>query len=360
MSRIRSALIVAAAVPFSFVRQQGERMTLEGNRVSVYNLAGKVTVERGTGNSVIVEVTRGGADARQLRLEERTMDGRTALCVVYPNERIVYPRIGRSSSSNSSFTRGDCRGGGSSGWFGTRRIEVAGRGDGAEAWADLRVLVPAGRDVQIKHMVGDVEVTGVDATLFVDVGSSSVTTRDTRGTLNLDSGSGDMTVTGHQGDLSVDVGSGGIRIDRVSGATISVDAGSGSIRGADLQADELLIDTGSGGIDVTAVSARRLRLDTGSGSTRAALTSSPSDVNIDTGSGSVTLTLPSSFGARVDISTGSGGIDSDFEMRDGRIRRNEMRGTIGDGRGNVTIETGSGSVHLRRVATDGRDGRAPR
>ena len=106
----------------------------------------------------------------------------------------------------------------------------------------------------------------------------------------------------------------------------------------------------------TAVSARRLRMDTGSGSTRASLLSSTTDVDIDTGSGSVTLVLPANFGAHVDVSTGSGGIDSDFEVRDGRMRRNELRGTIGDGRATVTIETGSGAVRLRRgTATDPRE-----
>ena len=353
MLNIRHAFVVAAAVPFSSLAkspQQAERITLDGARVAVYNVAGSITVERSSGSSVVVEVTRGGADARELRVEERTIDGRTALCVVFPNERIIYRGNGNGGRFNtsSSLNRDDCRGAGRTSLFGVRRVEVSNRGEGVEAWADLRVLVPAGRDVAIKHMVGNVEVSGVDATLLVDVGSSRVTTRETRGTLNLDSGSGDLTVAGHAGDLSVDVGSGSVRVDRVNGGTISVDAGSGEIRGSDLRAEELLIDTGSGSIDVTAVSANRLRMDTGSGSTRASLVSNPTDVNIDTGSGSVTLTLPANFGARVEVSTGSGGIDTDFEVRDGRMRRNELRGTIGDGRSNVVIETGSGGVHLRR------------
>lgn len=350
MSVIRNAFVVASAIPFSFAPRQSDRVSLEGNRVAVYNVAGSITVERGTGSAVTVEVIRGGADARELRVEQRTIDGRIALCVVFPNERVIYRGGGGGFNNTSTLNRNDCRGGGSGGLFRGRRMQVSDRGDGIEAWADLRILVPAGRDVQINHMVGNVDVNAVDATMFVDVGSSRVTTRETRGVLNLDSGSGDVTVNGHTGDVSIDVGSGTVRIDRVDGAMISVDAGSGEIRGADLRADELLLDTGSGSIDITAVSATRLRLDTGSGNTRAALVSNPSDVNIDTGSGSVTLVLPANFGARLDVSTGSGGISNDFELRDGRVRRNELSGTIGDGRGTVTIETGSGGVSLRRVA----------
>jgi DUF4097 and DUF4098 domain-containing protein YvlB len=315
----------------------------------VYNLAGRVTVERGSGSAVTVEVTRGGADASALRVEQRTIDGRHALCVVYPNDRIIYSARGRSGTSRTTTSREDCRGGARSGLLTRRQVEVASRGDGTEAWADLRIVVPAGRDVRVFHLVGNVEATGVEADLFIDVGSSHITTRDTRGTLAIDGGSGGTSITGHRGDVTIDVGSGGVRLDRITARTVSVDAGSGGIHGAGITTEELLIDTGSGSIDVTAVSARRIRMDTGSGNTRVALTTRPDDVEIDTGSGSVTLALPPDAGARVDVSTGSGGIGSDFELRDGRIRRNEMRGTIGDGRGHIQIDTGSGGVHLTRT-----------
>ena len=48
--------------------QQAERYTLDGDDIAIYNLAGALTVEPGTGG-VTVEVTRGGADAARLRVE---------------------------------------------------------------------------------------------------------------------------------------------------------------------------------------------------------------------------------------------------------------------------------------------------
>jgi lia operon protein LiaG len=49
----------------------------------------------------------------------------------------------------------------------------------------------------------------------------------------------------------------------------------------------------------------------------------------------------------VDISTGSGGISSEFPVTMQTIRRQELQGTIGDGSGGrIRVSTGSGSVRL--------------
>jgi DUF4097 and DUF4098 domain-containing protein YvlB len=62
----------------------------------------------------------------------------------------------------------------------------------------------------------------------------------------------------------------------------------------------------------------------------------------------VLLGVPGSLSADIDIETGSGGIETDFMLRTNRVERNHVRGVIGDGAGRIRIETGSGSVTLRR------------
>jgi DUF4097 and DUF4098 domain-containing protein YvlB len=111
------------------------------------------------------------------------------------------------------------------------------------------------------------------------------------------------------------------------------------------------LDTGSGDIEVTAASAQQVRLDTGSGSIRCELTSSPADLNVDTGSGSITLTLPSNYGATLDVETGSGGIDVDFPVEARRFGSDHLTGRIGDGRGVLRVDTGSGDVRILRRAS---------
>lgn len=48
----------------------------------------------------------------------------------------------------------------------------------------------------------------------------------------------------------------------------------------------------------------------------------------------------------VDIETGSGGIDTDFALTVNRYERRHIAGKIGDGRGRIRIESGSGGVKL--------------
>src|SRR5262245_41726187 len=75
-----------------------ERFTLEGDEVAIYNLAGQVRVEPGSGHAVVVEVDRGGADGSELRVETGPARGAQTLRVIYPSSRVVYPAMGRGRS----------------------------------------------------------------------------------------------------------------------------------------------------------------------------------------------------------------------------------------------------------------------
>ena len=347
----RSALMLLLAVPAVMQAQRVERFSLRGNSASVYNIAGKITIEAGSGSDVVVEVTRAGRDADRLRMEERTIDGRAALCVIYPDERIFYrdrPNT-RSNSiwSTNSSSDGECQGGGRR-FLGGRRIEVRSQGDGVEAWADIRILVPAGRDLRVWEVVGNVDASGVNGTLDIDVASATVSTRSTVGRLNVDAGSGNVTVGSHRGNVSVDVGSGNVTLNDVEATAITIDAGSGRLSGNNITADAFSLDTGSGSIEFGAITAKRVMVDTGSGSANLGFLTNVETLDVDTGSGSVTLAMPANFSAQIDIATGSGGVSSDFPVSNRSGERNELRGTIGGGRGRVTVETGSGGVRIVR------------
>jgi DUF4097 and DUF4098 domain-containing protein YvlB len=311
----------------------------------VYNVAGEVTVARGTGNSVVVEVRRGGADASRLQMVERTVDGRPALCIVYPSERIVYNR-GNTRNSSTNTSSGDPCAESRTSWV-RRRVEVRSNGDGVEAWADIRILVPQGRSVHVDQLVGRVDVDGVDATINVDVAAAPVTTANTSGQLFIDTGSGRVNVTAHRGRLGIDVGSGSITIDDIETQTLNLDTGSGTITGTRIVADQLKVDTGSGNVDLSASTVQGGQIHTGSGRVRLAV-ASIDDLEVDTGSGSVTLSVVNDLNARVSITTGSGGISTDFPVQVNRTSRNRLEGRLGNGSGQIRITTGSGGVRLVR------------
>ena len=350
---LRSAAAVAAAIsltsiatPSAVTAQASGTFRVQGERVEIYNIAGTVRVQSGSGSAVVVEVEAAGADAGRLSVETGTIGSAETLRVVYPDNRVVYPELHRGSRTQIR-VRSDGT------FFGRRsrqgdRVTITGSGRGLEAYADLTISIPHGQTVSIFLGVGEVEVSNVDGDLLIDVASAPVTTRDTRGELSIDTGSGPVEVTNAEGDVSIDTGSGPVEISGITGGSLFVDTGSGSVTGGDLEVGEMNIDTGSGGIDLRNVTSANIRLDTGSGSVTLDLTIDVDLLDIDTGSGSVTVTIPDDLGAELNIESGSGGIDFDMAVTVRRVNRRELHGSIGDGRGVIRIDTGSGSGRFVR------------
>src|SRR5665811_2547356 len=89
---------VAVLAPMLVAAQETHRVS--GADVSVYNLAGKVEVVRGSGQDVVVKITRGGADAARLEVLTGEIDGRSTLRVVYPDDQVSYPAMGGGSNTS--------------------------------------------------------------------------------------------------------------------------------------------------------------------------------------------------------------------------------------------------------------------
>lgn len=344
---MRLSLPLAALLLASTATAQ-ERHTLSGD-AAVYNLAGTVRVVAGSGRDVTVESTFRGRDAAKLRVQQSEVRGRQAVHVVFPDDDIVYPAIGRSRvhlRARADGTFGDAGGGG---FFSGRDVTIRGSGSGTEAWAELTVAVPAGRSLHLHLAAGDANVSNVDGDLLVDVNAATVTTERTRGRLMIDAGSGRVRVNGAQGDVNLDLGSGAVELRDVNASRLRVDGGSGDVVATNVTAPDVDLDLGSGEARLSGVSTRQLRLDSGSGAVDLEFTSDVDDVRIDTGSGSITLRLPPALGARLDVDTGSGGIETEVPITVTRREHDHLAGTIGDGRGRIVIDGGSGKVRLLKA-----------
>lgn len=358
-----------------------ERFTLPGERVAIYNVAGEVRVEAGTGREVVVEVTRGGSDSGRLEFDRKQDAGWQYLVVKYPSDRIVYRKLGRMSRSEFAVRedgtfgkrnldpglgaervaseRGSERGG--------DRTRVSGSGSGFEAHADLRITVPTGRAVAIHLGVGKVFVSNVNGDLQVDTRSGAVDASGVRGFARIDTGSGSIDLRNGQGDFGLHTGSGGVKVSDVTGTAVAVETGSGSIDATNVDVREMSLATGSGGITMIGVNAGNARvktgsggvraqrfaatnfdIETGSGSVRADLARDVESGRIDTGSGGVQVAIPRDLGADLTIDTGSGGIDFAAPgLTINEKRKGYMHGQIGDGNGALRISTGSGGVSFR-------------
>ena len=322
---------------------QGSLYTRSGSNSAVYNLAGEMRVEAGSGSAVVVEVTRRGPDGAKLEVQTGAIDSRQTLRVIYPGDRVVYPALGRHSQSQ---VRVD-----DDGTFDGRRgrhVTIAGDGSGLEASADLRVLVPSGQRIGVNLVAGRVVVANVNGQLRVDVSSADVEASGSRGSLSIDVGSGNVKVSDAEGDVSVDTGSGDVVLTGIKGGDVGVDTGSGGVTGTTLGARTLKIDTGSGDVHLSGLSTADADVDTGSGTIELDVDATLRSFHAETGSGDVRLRAPASLGAEVDFETSSGDIRSDFDVVVTRREEDHLIGRIGDGRGRMTIETGSGDVTLTR------------
>ncbi len=334
-------LVAAATAPAS--GQGSQEYRIRGPDIAVYNLVGQVELVRGSGAEVVVAVTRGGSDAGQLRIETGEVRGMQTLRVIYPSQEIVYPAMGRASRTGMQVR--------SDGTFGDQgprgdQVRISGSGDGLEAWADLRIQVPAGQRLAVYLAAGSSEVEGVEGDLRVDTGSGEVTASRVQGTLYVDTGSGAVRLSEVSGEVTIDTGSGSVHLSDVQGPSLSVDTGSGSVSGSGFRVESLEVDTGSGSVELSGIASASVLVDTGSGSVELELLEDVDELEVDTGSGGVTLRVPPDLGAQIEVDTGSGGIDLDVPVEIQTARRTYLRGIIGDGEGSIIIDTGSGGVRI--------------
>lgn len=313
---------------------------------AIYDLVGTIHVVRGTGSDITIDVARAGRDADKLTIATGLIGDRQTFRVLFPSDRIVYPLGKEHHWREEMEVNDDGTWDGNRHWHG-RRVTIVPSGDGLEARADLTVHMPPGARLALYLAAGDASVSGTDGDVQADIDQASMTVDHTHGALTLDTGSGDLIVREHQGDMMLDAGSGDVTLTNIRGERLDVDAGSGDIQATSVAYARAKLDLGSGKTTVSSVTVEDLSLDAGSGDVDVSFVGSAQRVKIDAGSGDVTLHIPKSFGADVDIDAGSGGVRSDFALD---RRRDEddthYRGRIGAGGGQISIDSGSGTIAL--------------
>lgn len=353
MGAIWLSIAASGALAAPALAQQAQRFTLSGARIEIYSVLGHATLHRGAGDAVVVQATRVGSDAGQLAFQSDAngKDGATRFRVVYPLDRLDDGLAWSEGGGTSSLRlRADGTFGGDEGRVFGRggRVEIGRRG-GFHASADLDIAVPEGRTVTLHLAVGRVDLTGTSGDFVIDTWGADVGGRDLAGTYRFDTGSGDVTVHGATGSLTFDTGSGDCVVSGARGTLLDFDTGSGDVDATDVQVDRLRFDTGSGNVKARGLQARNGLVDTGSGDAELVFTGGTiEEWRIDTGSGDVDLTLPPQAGARISLDTGGGDLDL---VRQGVMLERKQGDTqwlrVGDGRGIIRVDTGSGDLTLR-------------
>jgi hypothetical protein len=121
----------------------------------------------------------------------------------------------------------------------------------------------------------------------------------------------------------------------------SIDAGGieGNVKASTVNGD---VDVSAGGL---------VRANTVNGSIHASMGSADwsGDLDFETVNGSITVELPASVNADVSAATVNGSMETDFPLTvTGRFSNRKMRGTIGSGGKDLSLETVNGSIHLKK------------
>ncbi|MDQ2748126.1 MAG: DUF4097 family beta strand repeat-containing protein [Pseudonocardiales bacterium] len=184
---------------------------------------------------------------------------------------------------------------------------------------DIVVSVPSGTAVKISASTAEVTVTGRSGSTDVACGSSTISLGDV------------------DGDLRLRYGSGSARVGDVSGS-VEVRSGSGHAVFGDI-GGALSAGGGSGNLEVASV---RGAVRSRAGSGTASLGAVYGDVDVARGSGSIAIGLPAGRPARLDVTTGSGRVESELPIQDAPAAQHSPIA--------VRARTGSGNVRLFRAA----------
>ena len=182
---------------------------------------------------------------------------------------------------------------------------------------------------------GAVECEGFsDGDLFLKSGSGRVTIADaTFGECEANSSYGPVTGRHLNGNaIRLRSSSGSVELSDGTAPTLDLSSSYGRVRAAGIVTRDLKAHSGSGSIDIVCAEACRPELT----------------ADVKTSYGSVDFTAPPEFTGRVHLATQYGSVRTDRPITiSGEVTKKKVAGTIGDGRGDLRLETSSGSIQLK-------------
>ena len=144
---------------------------------------------------------------------------------------------------------------------------------------------------------------------------------------------------------------GSVACDHLKGDTIKLRSSSGSLNLTAIDAPSLDVSTSYGNVKAQEITTAKLLAGSGSGSINIVCTpATPTDLTAEAKSsyGSIDFTAPPGFAGQVDLRTDYGSIHTALPVTvSGEITKTKITGKIGEGKGLLRLQTGSGSITLK-------------
>ncbi len=245
-------------------------------------------------------------------------------------------------------------------------------------------------NIKGKTSSGSIKAGQIDGPVDLDTSFGSIDCKNIAGpTVLLHSNSGSITAVDFKGEAKIVTSFGSITCNTFSGTTLDVKTDSGRIAISDatcrtclaetsygalvcqrVKGDTVKLRSGSGGLDLSAVETPALDISTSFGSvkareiTTAKLTAgsgsgsidivctpaTPADLTAEVKSsfGGIDFTAPPGFSGQVDLRTDFGPINTALPVTiSGNLDKKKVVGTVGEGKGLLRLQTGSGSISLK-------------
>ncbi|MEO7910715.1 MAG: DUF4097 family beta strand repeat-containing protein [Roseiflexaceae bacterium] len=210
------------------------------------------------------------------------------------------------------------------------------------------ITVPSGAQADIHTASGEIDVEGLSGAVSLESVSGDVRAGDLTGGLTVSTTSGEVKLSDIAGKLDVGSISGDVKLEngKIDGATVSTTSGEVDLDGV---AGALKLTSVSGDIRVRDAHDGQIEFSTTSGEIRYEGSLASKSVNsLNSFSGDINLHLPDASNFRLDASTVSGDLSSEFELGDGQQTRGNLSGVAGDGSATLTIGTTSGGIDIER------------
>ncbi|UCF98545.1 MAG: DUF4097 family beta strand repeat protein [Spirochaetaceae bacterium] len=172
-----------------------------------------------------------------------------------------------------------------------------------------------------------------------------------RDALLVHTSSGDVEIDDQQlSKLSVETSSGDIQLRSIQAGTITLGSSSGDQRVENLLAEHSELTSSSGEIRVKGLEGGA-KAESSSGDITLHYQVFNSDLEVRSSSGDVGLFLTETAEFRLEARASSGDVDCAFPVTlaeaSGEVRRNRLRGIVGDGTHQVVVQTSSGDITIR-------------
>lgn len=207
------------------------------------------------------------------------------------------------------------------------------------------ITLPADSKVRAQTGSGDQFITGVNGTVKLSTGSGNVSAKQIGDETRVSTGSGDIRIDSVKGRVYASAGSGNVQAYAVAGGFYG-ETGSGDITYEQTAPGSVTAKTGSGNVTLRNVKGG-VEAHTGSGDIDAE-GDVKSDWQAHTGSGNISLRLPRDAAFNIDARSSSGSVTVDHPVTmQGAIKRHRVQGKVGAGGVLVSVESGSGDIHVK-------------